>query len=445
MFIKKLLLNLFIIIIIASSLFTYINNFYSGFNKLKITAQINLENSYNDKNGYWWGFNQNKVASINDVEFTFTYYNSNLVNGNLSNTNPAYCNFFIIVNGIKTKFGEAPANRPCNVLVDNLNEKVYYIVSEPTDEPVQNMFDFTGRAKAVLYTYSFNSLTNEVNLSSVETVIESEETDGAIIRMGTAISKNGDLMIAYGSYNGYIITYIKANNDTKWARYVTLASDEGHSMMYDYAIIENPYKFHILALQDWSHNNNIYYQYAKLYSYEGTSQDVVYQDDAPIISINGYPNYSPTSSNNGWTQTMVIDKRTSEVASAVRTEDFILVDNKIHIVVRDSIEKKLLHYVYENNELSLIKDDFKLFTRMVRIVKYDDKLYYITYKTFLGTIEIIEVETNNIMYRKFLGIDIKNNGNVYVDRFNEYSIHILYIMQEGEVKLYNLENKQDSV
>lgn len=258
--------------------------------------------------------------------------------------------------------------------------------------------------------------------------------------MGTSINIAGDIMIAYGSYNGYIAAYTKAYGETRWRRYVCLASDEGHSMMYNYAVIINPQKFYILAIQDWSSNNEIYYQYAKLYTFDGEKLSSSYADENPM-SYNEYPDYSSVASSNGWTQTMVIDKRGAEKTNAVRTEDCIYIDDTLHIVVRDSVKNNLLHYTYKNEELVLQKDNFSAFTRMVRIVKNNEKLYYITYETLFSKIKIIEIESEKLVYRKFNGFDINNDGNIYVDRFNQEHINILFIKKAGDINLYSLNSK----
>ncbi len=435
----KVFLIVLALIIVLGGVFIYFDWFYMGSNTFNVKSETSLDNSKYEDNGYWWGFNQNKVASINDAVFTFTYDNSNLTNGNSSETNPYTCEFYIVRNGIKEKFGEAPSNRPCNVLTDKANNKVYYIVSEPVGPTDDEGKDITGRAKAVLYTYSYNETLNEVTFEGSETAIPSTDNDGAIIRMGTSISNNGDIMISYGSYDGYIAVYVKAYGDTRWARYVCLASDEGHSMMYNYAVIVNPQKFYVLAVQDWSHENKTFYQYAKLYAYEGETLPVTYADENPISSWGEWPVLSSVASSEGWTQKMVIDKRGSKYEKAVRTEELVYINGTLHIVVREMVNYvkfKLMHYTYENDELILKKDNFGSLTINARIIKYEDKLYYVTYQALIGKIKLVEMETGKLCFRKFVGFDL--SGNIYVDRYSD-NINVLFIQQRGKVQLFNLQ------
>lgn len=76
--VKRVILLIFMIALLAGSIFIYFSWFFTGINKFEITSKIELANSYDSKNGYWWGFNQNKLVSIGDTILTFTYDNSNL-------------------------------------------------------------------------------------------------------------------------------------------------------------------------------------------------------------------------------------------------------------------------------------------------------------------------------------------------------------------------------
>ena len=443
--IGKIILIIVVLVFVACGVFIYFNLFYNGSNAFSIENQIEFPNSTNrnkDKsNGYWWGFNQNKIASIGDVIFTFTYDNSNLANGNSTEDNPAKCEFYMVIGGEKTKIGEASCNRPCNVIADATNNKIYYFAVEPVgNETNADFYDYTGNAKLVMYTFNFDSESNSVSQANAETVIPAVENDGAIIRLGTAVSKSGDLLTAYGSYNGYILAYVRAADESRWARYVYPANAQGHSMMYDYAAIESPDKFYILGLQDYTKDNETYYQYAKLYSFNGENLTKVYADESPIDS-NGYPIYDTVSDSAGWTEKMVIDKTDSKEAYAVRTEDLFLYNNDLHIVVRDLENKIIYHYLYKNGELTLVKNDFDKLTKMVRIVENNGKLYYVTYDNFIGKIKIIDIDTGKQVYRKFVGIVTSEDWTIYVDRYNSKSINLLCIPKTDKATLYVFEKK----
>lgn len=173
--VKRVILLIFVIALLAGSIFIYFSWFFTGINKFEIVSKVELTNSYDSKNGYWWGFNQNKLVSIGDTTFTFTYDNSNLKNGNSSETNPAKCEFYIITNDNKSKFGGASCNRPCNVLSDAVHNKIYYIVSEPVGESFTDSYDHTSFAKAVMYTYSFNSNTKEIVIETLKPLFPAQK------------------------------------------------------------------------------------------------------------------------------------------------------------------------------------------------------------------------------------------------------------------------------
>ena len=99
----KVFLIVLALIIVLGGVFIYFDWFYMGSNTFNVISETSLDNSKYEDNGYWWGFNQNKVASINDAVFTFTYDNFNLTNGNSSETNPYTCEFYIVRNSIKEK------------------------------------------------------------------------------------------------------------------------------------------------------------------------------------------------------------------------------------------------------------------------------------------------------------------------------------------------------
>ena len=94
-----------------------------------LSTTMEMDLSYDMKNGSDWGHNQEKLASIGDVIFTFDFDNENIVNGNSSDTNPYYSHFVYIVEGIKIEFDVRECNRPGNVLADTLHHQVYYILS----------------------------------------------------------------------------------------------------------------------------------------------------------------------------------------------------------------------------------------------------------------------------------------------------------------------------
>ena len=179
--------------------------------------------------------------------------------------------------------------------------------------------------------------------------------------------------------------------------------------------------------------------YAKLYAYEGETLPVTYADENPISSWGEWPVLSSVASSEGWTQKMVIDKRGSKYENAVRTEELVYIDGTLHIVVREMVNYvkfKLMHYTYENDELILKKDNFGSFTINARIIKYEDKLYYVTYQALIGKIKLVEMETGKLCFRKFVGFDL--SGNIYVDRYSD-NINVLFIQQRGKVLLFNLQ------
>ena len=440
-------------IFVASSVFTYFDLF-ADYNKLEIEQQASFAGSYNSDNGYSWGANQNKLASIGKTIFTYEYDNSHLKNGNASATNQGKLIFYKVVDGQKTEIGDGPCIRPGHVLTDKLHNKVYYVTVEGTGEAIGEFGeDIVSGGDIRMYTFNYNAATKQTVLEDSEVVISADDTDGSNIRLGVAISETGDVMITYGSYNGYIYAFIKEYDQSKWAAYCYLSNAEHHSMMYCFGIIKNVQQFYILAVQDWNDWNNTgntYYFYSKLFIFDGITESVpiVYTDEVSIsphsLDIGDFVLLSA----DGWSEIMVEDIRGTkqaldaeakqgEYSQIVRDTEFILHDGKLHIilgVLRDSFwlkgnTRKYTHFVYENNELKTIKDNFDVWADDIRIAKYNGKLYYAYGVSLIGRFEIIEVDTGELVFKKTTGLF--SDGTVFIDRYTEDSINLLYIAENA--------------
>ena len=382
-----------------------------------ISRKIDLDKSVYRNNGSWWGYNQSKLASIGDTSFTFIYDNSNFANGNPSVTNSFKCKFIMINDGIIQEFGFGFAERPCNVLADEVRNKVYYFVVEPTRQNEGNNGN-TGIAKTMMYVYDFNPQTKEIVLNRTEQVVE----EGSVgkIRQGAALDSEGNIAIAYGQYDGILKVHTYDIENDEWNDYQILTNPDNDSLMYAYVVMKDLQNFYVLCVQDTSTGNETYYQYVKMFAYE----------------------------NGLWTDTMVIDYRNEpeaqEKPNLVEHTEFCLINDKLHIITRSGKLSQIKHFVYDENGLTEQNTDFLkkgFFGHLwIRIAVVDNKMYYVCNKSgLIPKLEIIDFETKATVF-SYTGISA--GSYIYLNKNQSNSEIQVLVLPSGMDFLYNYSQAQ---
>jgi hypothetical protein len=405
---KRIFGFLFIAVLLCCGIFGY-SYFFAGYDiTLETANKIEVAKSKFHEGGSWWGYNQKKLASIADVTFSFVYDNSNLDYGNSSEQNPFACHLITIKDGSTKVFASVNTNATCNVLADAARNKVYYIVNEPVGEANNGGFAWTGSGRIVVYTYDYNPTTGSTTLSDKRSLVEAEE-DGRQ-RMGAAINDQGQIIVAYGSYDAMLHAYIYDPLTDVWTTYATLSNDSGDSLMYNYAIIKSLEEFYILAVQDTARNNTVYYQYVKFFGYkDGT-----------------------------WIERMVVDYRGADAAGKeailVEHKEFTLINDQIHIITRSDFLNENKYYIWDNEELieqdlSFIENDF----RWLKILPYDDDLLFIynCQELFWDKLEIYSFQKKTKIFcdRNFI-----SKAYIYVNLKSDNTLQVLGIC--GDSKVY---------
>jgi len=306
----------------------------------------------------------------------------------------------MIKNSVITVFGSGNCDRPCNVLADTERNKIYYFLIEETQQNIGTN-DFTGMAKTVMYVYDYNSESGEIILNRKEDIIP--ESSVGKIRMGSYIDSSGNIILAYGQYDGILKVHIFDVENNIWTIQQTMSNYDNDTLMYAYVIMENLQNFYVLCVQDTSKNGEVYYQYVKLFA----------------------------CNNENWTSTMVVDYRNSSIAetetSIVEHTELCFINNKIHLITRSKKMKEIIHYIYKDGQL--IKQDTDFLSNnyeWIRLIELNEKMYYVANKTgIIPTLDVIDAEKKEVVF-SYMGISI--SSYIYLNKnWNNNEIQVLCI------------------
>jgi len=411
---------LIIIIILATIIGVFLSAAFLTLNieinkdKFELSAKKDMPVSEYDKNGSDWGHNQSKLASIGDVIFTFHFDNSNLANGNSSDTNPYYVNFIMIVDKEEYQFGIGNANRPGNVLADEVNNKVYYILSEPAGPASNDGYDFSSFSQTVMYEYDFNVDTLEIILNEKH-IVTPVSSDGKI-RQGVDMDDSGNIAIAYGKYGGEMIIYTYNYSLRTFSEYTYQSNNDGDNLMYCNVAMLDLDHIYILAEQDTSIEDQTFYQYVMFFALE----------------------------EGVWSSEIIVDYRDSDLADKhseiVINSDIEIFDGVVHMAATSQLAKEVTYYTYELGELIEQDTDYlPKGTGNIKFIEIDGELFIatmsFTLRAFLPTFSITSVSEENIVYKMIL---VVNNRYFYVDVLNDNSVTLL-IYSNSKGRLYTLE------
>ena len=354
-----------------------------------------------DSNGSDWGHNQTKLASLNNLIFTFNYDNSNLANGNSSDQNPYTCEFVYIKDDIEHIIDSKPCNRPGNVLTDTVNSKVYYILSEPTGPAYDSSGeDFTNFATTKMYEYSYAPSTDLLTLIEEHSVTPS--TSDGKIRQGVAIDPFGNIVIAYGSYDGYMNIYTFDLELRAWDYLSFLSNDTFDSLMYASVAMKDLDHIYILAEQDTSNDDGVFYQYVKFFAIE----------DGNI------------------TGTIIADYRNHELADKyekmVRNADIEIYNGEVHMIAVASKFFEVTYYVYSDNTFTI--QDTSYMNKDIKNAKFfiqDNELYISSMSLKFGAL----IPTFNIY-------DVANQTKIYT--LSSTILNNYFYIASTETELYLL-------
>jgi len=368
---------------------------------------ISRDYSPYDSNGSDWGHNQTKLASLNNLIFTFNYDNSNLANGNSSDLNPYSCEFVYIKDDIEYSIDSKPCNRPGNVLTDIVNNKVYYILSEPTGYAHNGGYDFTNEAVTKMYEYSYSPSSDSLTL--IEEHIVTPSTSDGKIRQGVAIDSFGNIVIAYGSYDGYMNIYTFDLENRIWAHQSFLSNDTNDSLMYASVAMKDLNHIYILAEQDTSNEDGIFYQYVKFFAIE----------DGNILG------------------TIIADYRNHELAdkydTLVRNADIEIFNDEVHMMAVATKFFEVTYYIYADSTLAL--QDTSYMSKDTKNAKFfiqDDEIYITTMGKKLGfllpTFNIYSTSSQSKVYSLS---SLLYNNYFYIDATNDELHLLIYSNSKG--------------
>lgn len=384
----------------------------------ELDHKISREPSTYDSNGSWWGHNQTKLASLNNLIFTFNYDNSNLSNGNSSDQNPYFCEFVYIKDDVEHIIDSKPCNRPGNVLTDTINNKVYYILSEPTGYASNGGKDHTNIAITKMYEYNYSPSSNQLTLIETHSVTPSV-SDGKI-RQGVAMDESGNIVIAYGTYDGYMNVYTFDLTNRVWNHQSFLSNDTNDSLMYASVAMIDLDHIYILAEQDTSNDDGTFYQYVKFFAIE----------------------------NDNVTGTIIADYRYHELAERhdklVINGDIEIFNGQVHMLAVATMFFEVTYYIYSDNVFTL--QDTSYMNKSTKNAKFfiqNDELYIssmsLTFSILFPTFNIYDTTLKTKVYTI---TSVVLNNYFYIDATDD-ALHLL-IYSKSKGSLYYINTNDES-
>lgn len=404
----KILLVIVVLILVLVG-FAMLNiNIPSG-DAFELNHVVSMEASEYSKNGSDWGHNQNKLASIGDVIFTFNFDNSNFENGNSSVDNPYYCEFVYVNEYEQTKFDEQTCNRPGNVLSDEERNKVYYILSVPTGPANEGGEDYSGVARTVMFEYDFDPILLELVLYEVHDVTN-DASDGKI-RQGVDIDEVGNLIIAYGRYDSWMNVFTFDVENRVWQQYEIQTNNEGHSLMYSIPTMKDLEHFYVLSVQDVCNDDGCFYQYVKFFAYESGV----------------------------WRDEMIVDYRDTELAETeekiVLNSDCYYYDWQVHILTTAYKLSEVKYYIYEDGVFTERDTSFlSSGTSNLKFIEYNDTLMLTAIRIKLHLFAPrFEVYSLDSLERVFSISFVINNRYFYVNGLENGMQLLMYSNKKGSL------------
>jgi len=324
-----------------------------------VSQETVFDNSTNHVNGTWWGFNQSKIARIDDAIFTYYVDNSTQNGENANASNPNQMIFVMIDDAGNTiEFDSKPTSRPGNVVADNSRKLVYYFTLEPTS------FEDNGYlCRLVMYTYQLEE--GVIVFLSQEIVIDNQGLypETINVRLAVTIDLVGNIGVTYSIPNPayifsmYVHTYDVQTNT--WDEKSVLIDGLNHPNFYPELIMKDINHFLVVAVQDYCHSDECYYKYTRYFLY----------DDGV------------------WTYDYLADYRNLAIASeraniTAHSEVYIGSDNLYHVLTISRLEtdqsKTIVdHYVYDESTNTFTKTSFNGNYNHIRMVTVNDNDYFV--------------------------------------------------------------------
>ncbi|QVK18374.1 hypothetical protein KHQ81_01265 [Mycoplasmatota bacterium] len=358
---KKVVIIFLIAVLCAGGVAAYKYYKYNYFNNevFYTESKVSFENSTHHFNGTWWGFNQSKIVRINDIIFTY-YINNDLQIGEVANKdNPNQMVFVMIKsNGQTVEFDQQKTSRPGNVVADPNRNLVYYFMLEPTSSQ-----DSGTLGKLMMYTYSFED--DDIELIKEEIIVDHDGTNPEKVntRFSATIDSSGNLAITYAVHDTnyvfsmYVLTYDIDNGN--WTEKSVYIEGLQHPNFYPEVAMKDLDHFLVVAVQDYCHHGDCYYQYVRYFLYE----------------------------NGEWTYDYLVDYQNETIASkrpnlVSHTEVYLGSNDSYHVLTVSRIEKdendKLVnHFIFDKDKTEIVNSEFEGSYNFVRIVEVNNELYYV--------------------------------------------------------------------
>ncbi|PKK86746.1 MAG: hypothetical protein CVV63_03895, partial [Tenericutes bacterium HGW-Tenericutes-8] len=332
-----------------------------------------------------------------------------------SDQNPYACEFVYIKDDIEHVIDSKPCNRPGNVLTDKINNKVYYILSEPTGPASDGGADFTNIATTKMYEYSYSPSNDQLTLIETHAVTPSE-SDGKI-RQGVNMDESGNIVIAYGTYSGYMNVYTFDISNRIWNHQSFLSNDTNDSLMYASVAMIDLDHIYVLAEQDTSNGNGTFYQYVKFFAIE----------DGNITS------------------TIIADYRDHPLAekhdSLVINGDIEIFNGQVHMMAIATKFFEVTYYIYSDNAFT--KQDTSYLNKDTKNAKFfiqDNELNISTMSLKYGFLFPTFNIYNTILKTKTYTItSVIFNNYFYIDATDD-ALHLL-IYSKNKGSLYYINTK----
>ena len=354
-----------IIIIISLAVLIFIGYFgyhyLLGFKNTEfvVSQETTFDNSVNHVNGTWWGFNQSKIARIDEYVFTYYVDNSTQIGDVANANNPNQMVFIMIDNSGKiTEFDSKPTSRPGNVVADNARQRIYYFTLEPTSSEDNGYL-----CKLVMYVYQLEA--GEAVFHRQEVVIDNQGIypETINIRLAVTIDKTGNIGVTYSIPNpSYIFSMYVHTYDIlteTWEEKSVLIDGLNHPNFYPELIMKDINHFLVVAVQDYCYGGDCYYQYTRYFIYnEGQ-----------------------------WSYDYLADYRDLEIAKeranlTAHSEVYIGSDNQYHVLTISRLsdednEAVVNHYILNESSNTFSKTSFSGKYNHIRMVTVNDIDYFV--------------------------------------------------------------------
>ena len=299
----------------------------------------------NTSSGTWWGHNQSKIIRFENTVFTYVVENQK---GKISNLT------LYKKNGSNQwqRGTSVPCTAPGNILIDS-NGGLHLLVHQP--ENTQS----SGSEGSLEYYYFENAGAGDISNFKKKTVIyRGNGKEKVNKRIGASISPQNEIVLAFGLGTSEYL-YSKKADTNKWKK-MRAGVNLGHNFYYPYPIV-TPSGYSILAIQD---------------------DYVIHKGQAknPYHIAIYFENMKGK-----WSHEYLLDNTKSQQAiSKTKWRTINISDiyfdknNNIHVIFKDHVKGKWLHYKKKLGETNWKKKAIKANAKInwVRIIELNGKIFY---------------------------------------------------------------------